>query len=302
MSTCSSTSSFSDCSMPSLEDFSLDRNGYEFVYSLFRDQGNDTAYGRLTPTRPINVMGVSHPNDTLEVIRDLEDTRVSDLFKIMVTTNRVQALALPNGTPPGTMQFITDQATVMAQDSIIRDVPRIGNYRALITLIPREEKKTWVGARVVRREEKELELQRKDEEVSDIEDDEDDEEDDKGEDAQGKELIRVRRFWGMTSWRSLAKNGMAHRPTTQTRTFKIQLWSTTLIGWTNPEASHRRRSASHDRTTRPLSPLPSVLHLRSLRRIRTTRERLRTRVSTTPTSPPPYRTHLLTAHDSHPRF
>ena len=56
------------------------------------------------------------------------------------------------------MQFVTDQATVVSQDSAKCETPRIGSYRAVVTLIPREDCLSWVGARTVKKSEKEIPL------------------------------------------------------------------------------------------------------------------------------------------------
>ena len=153
-----SSSSFSDCSMPSLESLPLDQNGYRFVYNIFKAQGDNVAFNRLRQSTPTNRVGLMTPLNALQMVEEMENFRVPDLFKLMVSTNRVHVLKAPLGSPSGSMIFATDLATVVTQDSILRDVPHIGSYRAIITLVPRKDKETWVGTRVVRQEEEELEL------------------------------------------------------------------------------------------------------------------------------------------------
>ena len=142
--------------MPSTDSELDDKNSYEFIYSMFKAQGDDEAYNRLTPAIPRNQFGIVDPNDALEVISSLEKNRISDLFKVLVSTNRIHVLKGHPNSPPGTMQFVTDQATVISQDSCTRGTPRVGSYRAVVTLIPREDRKSWVGARVIKTGEKEI--------------------------------------------------------------------------------------------------------------------------------------------------
>ena len=85
MSERSSTSSYSNCSGLSTDSELDNKNGYEFVYSMFKAQGDDEAYNRLTPAIPRNQFGVVDPNDALEVIANFEKNRISDLFKVLVS-------------------------------------------------------------------------------------------------------------------------------------------------------------------------------------------------------------------------
>ena len=140
--------------MPTLEVGPVDRNGVEFTYTTFHAQGTNQAFDRLTPVVPRDGLGIINPNDAIEVIDHLEKHRISDLFKIFISANRIHVLKTPEDSPPGTIQFAADQATVVSQDSLARDVPRVGSYRAVVTLVPRDDRKTWVGARVLKKAER----------------------------------------------------------------------------------------------------------------------------------------------------
>ena len=88
--------------MPSTDSELDEKNSYEFIYSMFKAQGDDEAYNRLTPAIPRNQFGIVDPNDALEVIASLEKNRISDLFKVLVSTNRIHVLKGHPNSPPGT--------------------------------------------------------------------------------------------------------------------------------------------------------------------------------------------------------
>ncbi|KAK7685265.1 hypothetical protein QCA50_011628 [Cerrena zonata] len=134
------------------DDGRIDINRVFFVDEVFARVQDSKSFEALAPIGEIS-LGMSDVEFVQEVIGELDQScREDPKFLVNISTRKILKIKLPRSVPEGTMNFITNEATVATFFPGVDRVPNVGLYQATIQLIPRQDKFAWEGCQMLMRE------------------------------------------------------------------------------------------------------------------------------------------------------
>ncbi|KAK7692705.1 hypothetical protein QCA50_004338 [Cerrena zonata] len=134
------------------DDGRIDINRVFFVDKVFAHVQDSKSFKTLTPIGEIS-LSMSDVEFIQEVIGKLDQSRQEDpKFLVNISTRKILKIKLPRSVPEGTMNFITNEATITTFFLGVDQVPNVGLYQATIQLIPQQDKFTWKGCQMLIRE------------------------------------------------------------------------------------------------------------------------------------------------------